>query len=182
MPQYDPHVVIVGCRRTEAAQKGDKEATHRLAGLQLDVAIKNLVDRLGDRLVAVALFGSFARGEQAEHSDIDLLVVARGMERGFERRFQIYDSVQPIVKRDVTLVDVDESDIFREDLVVNAFLLNAAWDGKILYDPSGNLGELFKRIKKLIEVADLERYRTPDGAYGWRRKDGKPIKPIELRG
>lgn len=45
--------------------------------------VELLVDRLGDRLVAVTLFGSAARGDMwpatsPMHSDIDLLVVTRG--------------------------------------------------------------------------------------------------------
>jgi predicted nucleotidyltransferase len=42
-------------------------------------AVEALRDGLGDRLVAVALFGSRARGEAGEESDWDLLVVAEGL-------------------------------------------------------------------------------------------------------
>jgi predicted nucleotidyltransferase len=53
-------------------------------------AVEELVGDLGDGVVAVALFGSRARGEASEGSDFDLLVVVRGL-RGLDRRFKIYD-------------------------------------------------------------------------------------------
>jgi hypothetical protein len=31
------------------------------------------------------------------------------------------------------------------------------------------------RLREFIESVGLERYRTPDGRYGWKRKDGKPL-------
>jgi uncharacterized protein len=40
---------------------------------------------LGDRFVRVVLFGSRARGDSDEHSDVDLLVVTRGHTADEER-------------------------------------------------------------------------------------------------
>ena len=39
---------------------------------------RELARTLGDRLDAIVLFGSHARGEARPHSDIDVLVVVRG--------------------------------------------------------------------------------------------------------
>ena len=45
-----------------------------------------LAEARGDRLVAVVLFGSRARGDATEESDWDLLVIAEGLPlRVFER-------------------------------------------------------------------------------------------------
>jgi len=48
---------------------------------------------LGDRLVSIVLFGSVARGDATENSDIDLLIVARGLPSGqFARKRLLADA------------------------------------------------------------------------------------------
>lgn len=131
-------------------------------------AAKRLVDALGDRVVAIALFGSWARGEASDRSDADFFVVVRDF-NDRDRRFKIYHCLHGALKRDVTVVDVEEEELFREDLTITPLLLNIAFDSVILHDPSGRLGELFKRIREAAEN-NLERYRTRDGKYGWRPK------------
>ena len=140
-------------------------------------ACEELVRRLGDRVAAVALFGSVARGEHSERSDFDFLVVVRDF-RDRDRRFKIYDALYSVLRRDITLIDVDEDSIFREDLVVTPLLLNIAWDGIVLYDPSGRLTRLFERIRRAVQ-GRLQRYRTRDGKYGWKPVKGD-LGPIEV--
>ena len=101
---------------------------------------------LGERIVAVALFGSRARGEASERSDFDFLVVVRGF-NDKDRRFKIYHCLHSVLKRDVTVIDLDEDKLFREDLKIDSFLLNVMWDSVILYDPTGRLKELFDRVR-----------------------------------
>jgi predicted nucleotidyltransferase len=134
-------------------------------------ACENLVKRLGDRVVAVALFGSRARGEASEKSDFDFFVVVRDFDER-DRRFKIYHCLHSVVKRDVTVIDVDEDELFREDLRIDSLLLNIIWDSVILYDPTGRLRELFERVKDAVKDK-LERYRTRDGKYGWKPKSGE---------
>ena len=51
---------------------------------------ETLKSALTDRLVSVVLFGSVARGEATPFSDIDLLVVAKGLPKGrFARRREL---------------------------------------------------------------------------------------------
>jgi predicted nucleotidyltransferase len=56
-------------------------------GLVSPATLKAIADRLRDRYGAerVLVFGSTARGAATEHSDIDLLVIARTTERFYER-------------------------------------------------------------------------------------------------
>jgi len=143
-------------------------------------AVENLVEKLGGKVVAVALFGSLARGEVNDRSDIDIFVVVKGMSRGLERRYMIYDILYETLKKDVTIIDVDEKELFREELEITPMLLNIAWDSKVLYDPSGRLSKLFERVKTIIEKLKLQRYRTIDGKYGWKSSIPGPVKPIKV--
>jgi predicted nucleotidyltransferase len=51
----------------------------------VDAFVAGLVARFGARLVEVRLFGSYARGEAHEDSDIDCLVLLESVEPGDER-------------------------------------------------------------------------------------------------
>jgi len=143
----------------------------------IEKAVENLVEKLKGKIVAVALFGSRARGEATEKSDYDFLVVVKDMNPS-TRRFQIYDSLYKVLKRDITVIDVSEDQIFREDLIVTPLLLNIAFDGVILYDPSGKLEKLFRRIRKAVENK-LVRYKTVNGKYGWKPVSGE-LKRLEV--
>lgn len=59
--------------------------------------IKQVAERIGQATNAeqVILFGSHARGEATEHSDVDLLVVAESNLPRFKRSRQLYRSLRP---------------------------------------------------------------------------------------
>ena len=140
-------------------------------------AAEELARSLGDRIAAVALFGSRARGEGTDKSDFDFFVVTRG--DGEISRARLYDCLYRVLKKDVTLVDVEEGSIFRRDIKITPLLLNIAWESVMLHDPSNRLADLFDRIKAAVEGAGLVRYRTPDGKYGWKAETGE-LKAIEV--
>ena len=140
--------------------------------------VKNLRGRFSDHLVAVGLFGSAARGEAVERSDLDFLVVLRGIPKSMERRYQVYKPIHDAVAtqsrqvRDTTVIELDEEFIKDEDVEITPMMLNIAADAIILYDPEGRLASFIERVRRLIQVAGLERYRTKDGKYGWKPRDG----------
>jgi len=144
-------------------------------------ALRAVVERLRGRflghLVAVALFGSAARGEAAERSDLDFLVVLHGVPKSLERRYQVYRPIHDALIdsreiRDITVIDLDEEFIRNKDVEITPLMLNIASDAVILYDPEGALEAFLGRIHGLIEVGGLERYKTKDGKYGWKPKRG----------
>ena len=140
-------------------------------------ASRELVKALGNKIVAIALFGSRARKEASCRGDYDFFVVVRNF-RDKNRRFKIYHHLHKVLKSDITVVDVDEERLFNERLSITPLLLNVAWDAEVLCDPSGRLEELFERIRKAAKEK-LVRYRTKDGKYGWKPKNGK-LEPMEV--
>lgn len=136
--------------------------------------VERLREEFSDHLVAVALFGSAARDEVAERSDLDFLVVLRGIPKSLERRYRVYKPIYDVVTRqqgrvrDVTLMDLDEEFIKNEDAEITSLMLNIASDAVILYDPERELASFFERVRRLIKVAGLERYETKEGKYGWK--------------
>jgi predicted nucleotidyltransferase len=55
---------------------------------------RRYVEAMGPNLVALAFFGSWARGEEKEWSDIDLLLIAKELpDDPFERRWLVREPV-----------------------------------------------------------------------------------------
>ena len=129
--------------------------------------------------LGMLLFGSWARGEAREDSDVDILVLLRGRS-SLELRSSLYKVVAKYVKKPLTLVDLDVDEVVKEDFVLSPLLLNAIADGVIIYDEGGYLRDLLDKGRRLLEKAELIRYKTPDGKYGWMRRDGKPLTAVEL--
>jgi predicted nucleotidyltransferase len=117
----------------------------------------------------VVLFGSLARGEATERSDIDLFVVVRKLpDSAVERRFIVYDCLTPLLKRfrrGVTVVEADEEDLRRR---LSPLLINIAHEGITLYDAGGAMSAFLKRIRDAVRAAGLEKYETSNGKYGWK--------------
>ncbi len=138
------------------------------------IAVNCLVGELGEKFLGLALFGSVARGEGNERSDLDFFVVTRGVEGDREqRRRRMYRILSPVnrrFRRDVSVFTLEESEITD----VTPLLINIAHDAVILFDPEGYLEKLFERVKEAVRRAGLVPYRTRDGKIGW-----KPVRELE---
>lgn len=60
---------------------------------QLTAEFKTAMQQLyGERLAGVVLYGSYARGDYTEDSDVDLLVVLRGLESPSKEHERTFDT------------------------------------------------------------------------------------------
>ena len=135
----------------------------------INEAVKELVKKYCGKIVAVGIFGSYARREFTEKSDIDILVIVENWERSLERRFKIYDILFKHIKRDITLIDIDLEDaeaLLKGKLKLSSTMLNILYDCIVLYDPKGILRKLIEETKMLVERLKLRRYKI-GRSYGW---------------
>lgn len=151
---------------------------------EVGYVVKVLCERLGNLppyVKAVLLFGSTARGEATDRSDIDLLVLHEGMPVAnlVERRRILYRAVVERVGdvfEAVTLIDMGFRD-FVNPGVVTPLLLNIYWDAVIIFDRTGLLEEFLVRVRRRIEESGLRRSR--DGrAYYWVLP--KPMERVRI--
>lgn len=135
-----------------------------------------LRESLGDRLVAVVLFGSRARGDARPESDWDLLVLAEGLpERYFERHTLMKRALPTGLRADVAILAKTPEEFTSH---LPALYLDIALDGKILYDPHGYAAERLAALRRIIENAGLFRERTPAGDF-WQWRE-PPVGPWRL--
>lgn len=157
--------------------------------LLIDKLFAELKQSFGeDVILSFAIFGSVARGEARENSDIDILVVHKPVEFDPVRRLaqllvhRIYrsheyeqlqrDGLNP----DLYVIFMTEKDLYDRPLI----LLDILDHGIILYD-DGTLEKRFKSLKKRLTELGSKKVVLDDGTWYWDLKpDWKPGEVFEL--
>ncbi|MFQ6058658.1 MAG: nucleotidyltransferase domain-containing protein [Anaerolineae bacterium] len=123
-------------------------------------------------LIALAFFGSWARGEADEGSDVDVLLIARHLPADpFERNRVIYEPLSGLKGEGRISVLARTEEEFSAN--VTPLHLDLAEDARIIHDPQDFLTVKLQRVRELIEEAGLERRH---GESGWWWK-GPPPRP-----
>lgn len=138
----------------------------------LDEVVIALRNALNEDLLAVVLFGSHARGEAAEFSDWDLLVIARRLpERTLERHFLLKNLLPPSWRARVAILGKTQEEF--ESRLPSLFL-DIALDGVVLYDSNEYAAGQLGRLREAIEKKGLYRERVGrDLVWNWRRFPGR---------
>lgn len=96
---------------------------------------ERLVEELGDKIESIVLYGSVARNEAHEDSDIDILVVTQDDDR------KLYDRISKIRTRIdldnntlTALVQMSRSELERYLKLGSPFIESVVEEGVILYD------------------------------------------------
>lgn len=139
-------------------------------------AIENLRRTLGDRLVAVALYGSAARGER-DWGDLDFYAIGQDLEGDLGERDRRVDralgDLDPPFRRSILSKTPREF-----DADVTPLMLDLALDARVLWDPTDYLGPRLSRLREILREARLER-ETHDYGFLWVFRD-PPRGPWEL--
>ena len=146
---------------------GWKRLTHAEVAERCERMVAVLRAALGEKLIAVALYGSWARGDAGYGSDIDLLIIARDLpDHPLERRNFLRHIVFDISPR----TDFAAYSPERFDGQFQSLYLDFGLDAQPLYDPTGYLTQRLERIRAIIEEAGLYRERKGKDLY-WHWKN-----------
>ena len=128
---------------------------------------------LGDRLVAVALFGSRARGDHRPESDWDLLIIAEGLPEGYMERYRFFRCPgRPLLGTNISVMAKTPEEF---EGYLPAIYLDIALDAQVLYDPKGYAAERLSKLRRIIDKAGLYRERIGSGGFMWRWRDPPPF-------
>ena len=134
-------------------------------------AVADLRQALGQRLLAVVLFGSRARGDAQETSDWDLLVIAYDLPAKTLARHMLLKNALPVDWRAQTAILGKTSEDFEAGLP--PLYLDIALDGIPLYDPERYAATRLARLRRLIETHGLHREADHhDLTWHWQRFPG----------
>ena len=135
--------------------------------------VTTLNKKMGDDLIAAALFGSYARGDYQEGSDIDILLIARNLSENHVERMVFLNKAVVECKRSPGFVPKTPEEF---DRGFPSFYLDLGLDAIILYDTKEFLEQRLKRIREITEEAGL--YRTGSRhkfSWNWKKRP-KPCR------
>lgn len=110
----------------------------------MNLVCPSAISRVIDGLVAygpekIILFGSAARGETDEYSDLDLIVIKKTDKRFVERLAEVGSYISPEIDVDILVYTPEEFQSMIDE--GNPFIEEALKDGKVLYEKtSGGKG------------------------------------------
>ena len=147
--------------------------------MQVEMLAAACVDAYGDRLAALAIFGSVGRGTASDASDLDLLVVLRSRPGG---RTACLGEFRPVEERP-ELRELDLSPVFRtvEELREGfALLLDMVDDAQILYDPEKLLADALAGLRARLQALGARRIQYKGSWYWDLKPDYRPGEVFRL--
>ncbi len=151
--------------------------------------IKTILTKFGKNILGCILFGSVARGQASNISDIDLLILVSTEVKSRRNEFikllvkiddceerrkllkkGIYSYISAILKTEEELI---------EDPLILLDILN---HGIIIYDPHKKLFDLLRRLRKKLKMIGAKHIEFEDGSWAWDLKpDWKPGEVVEIK-
>jgi predicted nucleotidyltransferase len=146
----------------------------------IDQIVKSLRDRLGERLISIVLYGSVARGDAGEGSDVDLLVVSDSFKDNSTDRFRIFQEVEDTLlhspaRRRLRRLGfgtlISPIPLTRDEVKGNPpILLDILVDGLILYDRDGFMERHLRELEARLKALNARRIQLPGRRWYWDLK------------
>jgi uncharacterized protein len=142
----------------------------------LGVVVGRILELLGPRLTALALFGSAARGEQRPESDVDLLVVA---DFDSDQPLTWLESLRPVreVSEAIAFRQWEQSRTYHAVQMVpfrpeqladpGPLFLDLTEDAILIEDGRGALDQVLARLRSRLERLGARRLRDQLGYRYW---------------
>ncbi len=139
---------------------------------------------------SVVLFGSVARGEQRQRSDVDIIVVSEAFPESYGARLDLLRPILQEVKSQRSYLQLLKTGYhlsfsavpYRpEDLTETPpLLLDVSEEGIILYD-DGLMHQKLAEVKQRLRALGSKRVRTRTGKWYWILKpDLRPGEVIKI--
>jgi len=166
---------------------GKKELNTKLLALAEEYA-RLAQEVLGENLVSVVLFGSVARGEAHDKSDIDLFIVAEKLPRGAFKRRELLEPIRAHL--DSKLEELWRQGIYADFVEIirtkeeagrfHPFYLDMTEEAILLYDRDGFFADILERVRKKLQELGAKRKRMGKAWYWDLKPDYKPGEVIDL--
>ncbi len=128
------------------------------------------------KVCSVVLFGSVARGEQRQRSDVDIIVVSDAFPESYSARLDLLNPIFREVKSNESYLQLLKAEYHfsfsavpykPEDLIETPpLLLDVTEDGIILYDDE-LMRQKLAELKERLQALGSKRVRTRTGIWYW---------------
>jgi len=134
-----------------------------------------LLERFGERLESLVLFGSVARGDWKKDSDVDLLVVAEGFQDPMKALDELLEAKLELKRAPEYRLALEEG--FHPNIQhyplspselpsMPRILLDAVFDGIAIYD-RGAFGRAAKVLRDRLSETASYQVKFPNGRWYW---------------
>ena len=146
----------------------------------LQTLARALLERLGDALLAIVLYGSVARGTASTASDIDLLIVQRQPPSSY------YERLAPVLAVERALRDCEALHtlvregfcpyvsfllLSTEEARENRYIfLDMVEEAIVLYEQDGFFTKRLAELRHRLQELGAKRLVLPDGSWYWDLK------------
>jgi predicted nucleotidyltransferase len=139
----------------------------------LSQIVTDLQEGLGERLMAVVLYGSRARGQAGQASDWDVFIIASDLPVQFWERHILLKRFLPAAYRGAISLLAKTPQEFEEK--ISSIYLDIAQDGQILFDSKGYARRRLADLRRLMAEKGLYRKKSSGGeVWRWRQKPQQP--------
>lgn len=138
--------------------------TGAVTGGPLNEVVAKVLAQLGSAVVGIAVFGSYARGEARESSDVDVLVVTSSQTRISRALYAAWDQDRKYVGPH--LVEPHFVRMPEPDERITGLWAEVALEGIVIFDPDFVLGRQLTRVRRAILDGLLVR-RSAHGLSYW---------------
>ena len=168
-------------KMTEQSGKGAKGLGRAFYEHLLERFLALLQGHFGDRLISLVLYGSVARGEAGEESDLDLLLILDRVSANYHRRLDEVRVVQARLEQEGVYEAVSKARgsapyfsyliLSKEEADENRYIyLDMVEDAKLLFDRADFFAKRLKAVRnRLMELGSL-RVQVEDGTWYWDLK------------
>jgi predicted nucleotidyltransferase len=156
-------------------------------GSALKSIVSDLLQHFGDRLVSVVVFGSVARGNHTNESDIDVLVIVRHWKKRVMARVEELTAATEETSRLLIYLWVSEGayspiqwyPLDMEDAgALRPLYLDMTIDAVVVYDRNRFFTDVLERLRLLLHQTGTARVALPDGGHVWEMPSGKTLSEV----
>jgi predicted nucleotidyltransferase len=130
---------------------------------------------LGPNLVSLVLFGSVARGTATPASDVDVLIVAKGLPKALHARRAPLLAEWARIRMEQSLSHVEWNLVVKtpeEATYHSPLYLDMTEDGILFVDRDGFFQGVLDRMRVRMRELGSRRIPLPDGSWYWDLKPG----------
>ena len=133
-------------------------------GKQITCLVDGLKIRFRDDLIALAVFGSVARGKGGEESDLDVFCIIDNLPTDvYERKKLLSRVIARQVQRKFSVIAKTPSEFLNH---FSSLYLDLGLDAKVIYDRDDFLKSKLGRVREILKEAGLKREQE-GGNFLW---------------
>ncbi|MCS4541303.1 MAG: nucleotidyltransferase domain-containing protein [Euryarchaeota archaeon] len=157
----------------------------------ITLIVKSIKGYFKENLISLVLYGSVAREEAGEGSDLDFLVVSKSFASSFGSRFEVFNEIEKKLRQTEAYQKLKELKfgtlispvpLTPDEIIKNPpILLDIITDGIILYDKNDFIKNHLKELEKKLEKIGAKKIFLKPGKWYWDLKpDYKLGEVVEI--